>query len=240
MAKRNKVFLTVYTVSEHVMVENGTIAHDCLGSFIYRGDAIKELADHIVDQMEDSLKLRRIAIEDTDHEIKDKLVDAGVSDELIDRFFDNPFVDYFEDKIREVLVEYISDVLGSESCYVIGDSRYDIDENDVECRDGLKLWTCITSGRDDECHDREFEDPFPEVFFFEKDAVDCAIRDLKSYLGGYSKKAIQNIVNSAKDRIKKDGRFELYLNDSKIRIWDIWSTPIDIGQGCPVKRTMRR
>lgn len=232
MAKRNKVFLTVYTVSEHVLVENGTIAHDCLGSFIYRGDAIKELTDHIIDQMEDSLKLRRIAIEDTDHEIKDKLVDAGVSDELIDRFFDNPFVDYFEDKIREVLVEYISDVLGSESCYVIGDSRYDIDENDVECRDGLKLWTCITSGRDDECHDREFEDPFPEVFFFEKDAVDCAIRDLKSYLGGYSKKAIQNIVNSAKDRIKKDGHFEFYLNDSKTRIWDIWSTPIDIGQGC--------
>lgn len=233
MAKRNKVFLTVYTVSEHVLVKNGTISHDCLGSFIYRGDAIKELTDYIIDQMEDSPKLRRIAIEDTNHEIKDKLVDAGMSDELIDRFFDNPFVsDSFEDRIRKVLVKYISDVLGSESCYVIGDSRYDIDENDVECRDGLKLWTCITSGRDDESHDREFEDPFPEVFFFEKDAVDCAISDLKSYLEGYSKKAIQNIVNSAKERFKNDGHFEIDLNDSKTRIWDIWSTPIDIGQGC--------
>ncbi len=233
MAKRNKVFLTVYTISEHVLVNNGTIAHDCLGSFIYRGDAIKELTDYSIDQLEDSLKLRRIAIEDTNHEIKDKLVDAGVSDELIDRFFDNPFVsDSFEDRIRKVLAEYISDVLGSESCYVIGDSRYDIDENDVECRDGLKLWTCITSGRDEEDHDKEFEDPFPEVFFFEKDAVDCAIGNLKSYLEGYSKKEIQNIVKSAKERINKDGHFEFDLNDSKTRIWDIWSTPIDIGHGC--------
>ena len=34
MAKKSKVFLTVYTVSEHVLVKNGTISHDCLGSFI--------------------------------------------------------------------------------------------------------------------------------------------------------------------------------------------------------------
>lgn len=39
---------------------------------------------------------------------------------------------------------------------------------------------------------------------------------------------------------KNDGHFEFYLNDSKIRIWDIWSTPIDIGQGCGKIQRRRR
>ena len=236
-----KKFLTVYTVSEHVWVKNGTIAHDCLGSFIYRGDAIKELASHIVEQIESSLSLRQKAIGDTNHKIRDKLVGAGVSDESIDRFFGNPFfADNFEDKIREALVEYVSDVLGSESCYVIGGIRYDIDENDVECEDGLQLWTCITSGVDYKCHDPEFEQAFPEVFMSEGDAVDCAINDLKSHLKDYNMEGIRRIVGEAKDRINEHGHFEFDIGDSKTRIWDVWSTPMNIGQGGPVKKTKRR
>ena len=235
-----KKFLTVYTVSSYDEY-NGSLFQSVAGSYLYRGDAIRECVDLVLDQLENSQEQRELF---TDGEFGGMLEDASIdlcdAWNALEKRCSVDKDDKVSWKVLDMAREYISDLIGSDGCFFLGNARFDVDENDVECKDGLQMWTCITSGRDDENHDPEFEQAFPEVFLSEDGAVDCAIKDLKSYLEGYSKKATQNIVSSAKERIKKDGHFEFCLNDSKTRIWDVWSTPIDIGQGCPVKRNTRR
>lgn len=232
MAKKSKVFLTVYTVSS-CECYNDSMFHDVSGSYLHRGDAIRECTERVLVALENSRKYREwFTYGEFGGILKKESIDIDVAWKALENRRSLKKDDKVSQKALRMATEYISDLIGSDGCIFLDYLRFDVDENDVECSDGLKMWTCITSGRDEENHDREFEDPFPEVFLSEKDAVDCAIRDLKSYLGGYSKKAIQNIVNSAKERIKNDGHFEIDLNDSKTRIWDIWSTPIYIGQGC--------
>lgn len=238
---KKKRFLTVYTVSSNEM-HNGSLLHGVAGSYLYRGDAIRECTDMVIDTIKRSRGKCMSLIEDVD--LGEKLRDAGIDPlDACDVLEGNSVPkrgDNASRKVFEMAREYISDLLGSDGCVSIGDERFDVDENDVECSDGLQTWTCITSGRDDENHDPEFEQAFPEVFLSEDAAVECAIDDLKSCLEGYSRKEIRTIVDEAKDRINKDGHFEFDLNDSKTRIWDVWSTPIDIGQGRPVKRKTRR
>ncbi len=109
--------------------------------------------------------------------------------------------------------------------------RFDVDENDVECDDGLHLWTCITSGRDYEDGDPEWEQAFPEVFLNEEDAVNCALNDLLSCMDGYEDEEKDKELQDARDSIEKRGYYEFKLNDMKSRRWDVWSTPLDIGGG---------
>lgn len=234
-----KKFLTVYTVSS-VDEYNNSLCHNVVGSYLYRGDAIRECVDLVLNHLENSQEQREWF---TDGDFGGMLEDASIYlGDAWSAFEKRRSVDK-DDKVSwnvlDMAREYISDLIGSDGCFYLGNVRFDVDENDVECKDGLQLWTCITSGRDDENHDPEFEQAFPEVFLSEGDAVDCAINNLKSYLEGYSKEEIQTIVNEATDRINEHGHFEFDLNDSKTRIWDVWSTPMDMGQGCPVK-TMRR
>lgn len=233
-----KKFLTVYTVSS-VDEYHNSLCHNIAGSYLYRGDAIRECIDLVFSHLENSQEQREWF---TDGEFGGMLEDASI--DLCDAW--NAFEkrcsvdkdDKVSWKVLDMAREYISDLIGSDGCFFLDNVRFDVDENDVECKDGLQLWTCITSGRDDEDHDAEFEQAFPEVFLSEDAAVECAIDDLKSCLEGYSRKEIRTIVEEAKDKINENGHFEFDLNDSKTRIWDIWSTPIDIGQGR--EKTRRR
>ena len=235
-----KKFLTVYTVSLSDY-NNDSLAHNVSGSYLHRGDAIRECVNDVLTHIDCSLNLLSWFIDgEFGNVLRKESIDPDDAYKMLRDISAIRSDDKASSRVLDMAREYISDVIGSDGCFYLDNVRFDVDENDVECRDGLQLWTCITSGRDDECHDQEFEQAFPDVFLSEGDAVDCAINNLKSYLEGYSKEEIQTIVNEATDSINEHGHFEFDLNDSKTRIWDIWSTPMDIGQGCHVKRTTRR
>ena len=231
MDKKRKKFLTVYTVSS-CEYYNDSMFHDVSGSYLHRGDAIRECADRVLVALENSQRYRELF---TCGEFGEMLKKASIDVCDACRALENRNSLKKDDKVLQkalrMATDYISDLIGSDGCIFLDYLRFDVDENDVECGDGLQMWTCITSGRDDEDHDTEFEQAFPEVFLSEDAAVECAIDDLKSCLEGYSKEEVRAIVNEARERIAENGHFEFDLNDSKQRIWDIWSTPIDIGQG---------
>ena len=89
----------------------------------------------------------------------------------------------------------------------------------------------ITTGRDSVGHDPEWEQAFPEVFMSSRDAVDCAINDLMACLEGYSEQTKSDVLQEAREALDENGWYEFDLNDSTSRRWDVWSTPLDIGQG---------
>lgn len=238
MAKRNTVFLTVYTVSSSEYY-NDTLIHNVSGSYLYRGDAIRECVNDVLMHLETSQIHIGWFIEGEFGDVLRKAsIDPCDAWKVLENRSSAKECDKVSCRILDMAREYISDLIGSDGCFILDNVRFDVDENDVECKDGLQLWACLTSGRDNERHDPEFEQAFPEVFLSEDEAVDCAINDLKSYLEGYSREEIRTIVKEAKDRINDNGHFEFDINDSKTRIWDIWYAPMNIGQG--QKKTRRR
>lgn len=241
MRKKIKRFLTIYTVTMTEFSPDSGLGHITLGSYLLRGDAIRECANYIMERLELVPELRGIFLDwRSRDDIQNLAINSGMTkDECNALFCDNkicgmPIPDKFRDKLRT----YLIDMIGQDGCYYIGDAnkeqpfyRLDVDENDIECCEGLQLWTCIRSGRDDEDHDPEFENAFPEVFLSEDGAVKCAIDDLKGFLDGYSSEEARIIVSEAKERLSENGHFEFDPNDTHTVYWDIWSTPLDIGQG---------
>lgn len=240
-----KSFLTVYTVTMTDVLPRSGLRHIAtpfvIGSYISRGDAIRECADYILGKLERDPELRGMFLEgEHGKDIRNVVIESGLTDEDCDGLFCDNKVCGMEipDKVKKALRPYLVDCIGGDGCYVVGSGcssgpyfRFDVDENDVECRDGLQLWTCIRSGRDDEAHDPEFENAFPEVFLSEAGAVKCAIDDLKGFLDGYSSEEARIIVSEAKERLSEYGHFEFDSNNTHTVYWDIWSTPLDIGQG---------
>lgn len=242
--KRKSRFLTVYTVSYGEFNMKSGMTHTVAGSYLFRGDAIRECADVLINELCLCHELRKSFLGDKDHDIKGVLVRENVPAEDVEMFFENecPTRIKIPDSIKRAISPYIRDVIGSDACYKVKsftfsqgsevmEFAFDIDENDVECMDGLQLWTCITSGTDSDGHDPEWEQPFPEIFFAEDDAVECAIDDLRQCLDGYERYEKKEILDEAREDLDEKGYYEFDLNDTTSRRWDIWSTPIDIGQG---------
>lgn len=239
--KKKKKFLTVYTVSYTENSIDFGMEHNVIGSYLSRGDAIRECAGLILEKLE-SLPLMRnsflLGKGDKTKEVVELLKKSGVPRDDIASFFGDGIIKGrpMPESISGALRPYLKDVLGGESFYGVKrlglyEIRFDIDENDVECADGLQLWTCITSGADSDRHDQEFEQPFPEVFLSEEEAIECALEDLRQCLDGYGREQKTEILCEARDKLENDGYYEFDLNDSTSRRWDIWNTPIDIGQG---------
>ena len=257
--KKTKRFLTVYTASFSSVEPDWPLANLLLGTFLRRGDAIKECAEYAVEEIERRERVRNVASQD------DRVVDAlkgiGMSGEEIEELFDVQGDWSIPEKPREAICSLISDIIGGHGCFILQSGcgrfefRFDVDESAVEGNGGLRLWTCITSGIDDSrqdpeweqaykarrwerlsgtddgCHDAEWEQAFPEVFLTEKDAVHCALDGIMQCLDGYSLKEKKSIIAEAKNRIAEYGHFEFDLNDHKQRRVDVWSTPLDIGGG---------
>lgn len=226
-----KSFLTVYTVTQSELYQDGVV-HCTAGSWLRRGDAIRECADLIIKHLENCPHMRIAASEEADmgekNSMKEALLEKVDADE-IGRFFDDGME--ISTKLRKALRSYLVDVIGGAGYFVCANHSFDVDENDVECSEGLQLWTCIRSGIDSEQHDPEFEQAYPEVFLSRQAAVGCMVDDLKTFLGGYEPQEEKAILAEAKERIAEHGHFEFDLNDQKQCRWDIWSTPLDIGQG---------
>lgn len=219
-------FLTVYTVTMTDMLPRFGLGHFVAGSYLSRGDAVRACADYILDQLELLPEFRGLFLEGEKHgkDLRRMAIKAGLTEKECDGLFCDNKVCGMEipDKVKKALRPYLVDCIGGDGCYIvdsgysIGPSfRFDVDENDIECRDGLQLWTCIRSGRDDEDHDPEFENAFPEVFLSEAGAVKCAIDDLKGFLDGYSSEEARIIVSEAKERLSEYGHFEFDLNDAR-------------------------
>lgn len=234
MSKKKK-FLTVYTASSTERGPNGIECHTVSGTFLTRGDAIRECARDIMFTVGARPDMRRLFVQDK--RVRKAFRDGGMTDEMIDNLTDDSMKDEdaIMDKVAISLKELIIDIIGGQSCISFGSDlvefRFDVDENDVVCADGLQLWTCITSGTDSDRHDPEFEQPFPEVFLSVEEAMECALEDLRQCLDGYGRVQKTEILCEARDKLENDGYYEFDLNDSTSRRWDIWSTPIDIGQG---------
>jgi hypothetical protein len=228
--KKTKKFLTVYTASYTWIHKRYGACHNVIGSYARRGDAIRELVDSMMHQLNSTPELREALLNDRNH---------GSSISKIVQL-DDAIEDRISDKCEAALREYFRDELGGQGCYLIEaegsnqDYRFDIDENDVEAKGGLQLWTCITSGYDDVNHDPEWEQPFPEVFLEEEDALECAMQDLKDTLQLDDRpfgNDAEVILAEARESLENDGYYEYRISDLMSRRWDIWSTPLDIGQG---------
>ena len=224
-SKKTKCFLTVYTASATVNEPDRPLSHLILGSYLSRGDAIRECADYVIQQMELRGQLRSVASED-DRIVK-VLKEAGMSEDDIESLLvDNKVCGWeVQLKLRRAMRSIIVDIIGSDSCFILKSAcgqyefRFDVDENDVVGKGGLQLWTCIRSGRDYEEHDSEFENAFPEVFLSEAGAMKCAIDDLKDFLDGYSSKEARAIVSEAKGRLREGGhRSEEHTSELQSRI----------------------
>lgn len=232
---RKKRFLTVYTTSCTERGPKGIDCHTVSGSFLTRGDAIRECARDVMFTVGSRPDMRILFVRD--ERVRKALRDGGMTDEMIENLKDDSMKDEdaIMDKAAAILKELIVDIIGGQSCMTFGSDlvefRFDVDENDVECADGLQLWTCITSGTDSDGHDPEWEQPFPEIFFAEDDAFKCAIDDLRQCLDGYGRYEKKEILDEAREDLEEKGYYEFELNDTTSRRWDIWSTPIDIGQG---------
>jgi hypothetical protein len=233
-------FATVYTVSSIDDKRDDPMAFDVIGSYVSRGDAIRECANYILERMELRPDIRVAVYLDENHKDLKKKLSENFELEWVERvltYDDNEFSwddDVGRKDLRKFLFDYMVDELGGQSCYYIyselGDEgpckfNFDVSENDVEGK--LDGWTCITSGDSDD-HDEEFEHPFPEVFLSEKEAVKCAIDYLKGCgcLNDADPKYIKDILKEARASFRRYGKYSYTLNDSKVRRWDIWYTPI--------------
>ena len=234
MSKKKK-FLTVYTASSTERGPKGIVCHTVSGTFLCRGDAIRECAKVIMFTAASRPDMLRLFVQD--ERVRKALKDGCMPDDMIDNLEDyyTEADDCIFEKAAANLSETLVDIIGGECCMTFGSDilefRFDVDENDVVCDDGLQMWTCITSGADSDRHDQEFEQPFPEVFLSEEEAIECALEDLRQCLDGYGREQKTEILCEARDRLENDGYYEFGLNDSMSRRWDIWHTPIDIGQG---------
>lgn len=225
--KKTKKFLTVYTASYTWIHKRYGACHNMIGSYARRGDAIRELVDSMMDRLNSDPEMRAALLNDRNH-------GSGIS-KIVQ--LDDATEDRISDKCEAALREYFQDELGGQGCYIIEaegsnqDYRFDIDENDVEAKGGLQLWTCITSGYDDVNHDPEWEQPFPEVFLEEEDALECAMQDLRDMMEDHQCPVAGAILAEARESLENDGCYEYRFSDLMSRRWDIWSTPLDIGQG---------
>ena len=237
MGKKIKRFLTVYTVSMDYSLPNLGIEHLVIGSYLSRGDAIRACADYILEQLERRGNMRCVA--SYDERIVDALGKIGMSNDDIERLLiDNVNGLEIPEKPKEAIRSFLVDIIGADGCFIlkddVGEYRFDVDENDVEGKGGLQLWTCITTGRDADGDDPDWCEPSPEVFLSKDEAVRCAIDDIRSVLEGRDRESVRSEIERAMGELSGetgDGFYEVEVDDSLTRRWDIWSTPLDIGDG---------
>lgn len=217
MKKTEDKRLTVYTVSLTETRGGRVTDHLALGSWLQRGNALDEASQEMLDRIRDDPWAFRTLLADKEH----------------GRILDNAMDD-------DELKEGIRDELGESSCFCISDEsmsfRIDVDENDVESLSGLETWVCVTSGVDLEGHNPEFEDAYPEVFLSHEAAIDCALRDLKLSMKG--RKGVKNVLAVAKAVLERDGKYSMMVGMLKLRRYDVWRVPINLGQGAG--KTARR
>ena len=249
MKKSEPRFLTVYTASVATADPLWPQAHLILGSFLRRGDAIRECVNHILLDIVRSQRVRLAAMKDEG--IICALKGIKMSDDEIEGLAGPQVAGWtIPERVAGAIRDNVTDAIGGEGCFILwsdgGEFEYrvDVDENDVEGKGGLQLWTCITTGKDYGNHDPEFGDPFPEVFLSEGAAMKCALDDLRVFLEGCSKEDVAVIMKDAEESLSNNGHFEFILDQHsfmevpegsapKCRRWDIWSTPLDIGNGTP-------
>lgn len=257
MAKKRRPFLTVYTVTKTTDVIEAPLTNETLGSWIRRGDAIRECTDKIMQDIVVDTRIRAAVYTDDEHpSLRTELEKAAPDDVVWSFFLDNdpaiwkansgPWeVDDNARAIASTLADYISDELGGQSCYIVQDQyigdtyRYDITENDVEGT--MEAWTCVTTGETDE-PDEDFETAFPEVFLSEKEAVKCALDDLKRYLKdkGAKPNSVKKILKEAEKSLVRCGVFQYEVLSGAVRRWDIWHTPVTLSGKLPKTSLTRR
>ena len=242
--RKGPPFATIYTVSSIDDQRDDPMDSSTIGSFVRRGDAIRECANYILDRMELRLDIRAAVYLDENHKLRDALA-KEFEGEWVERVLlgDNDNFSWEENEsyqdLKKFLFDYFVDELGGQSYYYVDATLpdqgtckfcFDVTENDVEGT--MDAWTCVTSGRTDN-EDEQFEQPFPEVFLSEKEAVKCAIDYLKNYLNDADPKYIKDVLKDARNSFRRYGKYSYTLNDSKVRRWNIWYTPIRLSGEIP-------
>lgn len=227
--------LTIYTVSHSEYVHGIGIEHNVIGSYLVRGDAIRECADLIIEKLQNLGEIRWAATFCSGGDFWRAMEKAGFKKSKVEKIFDGQGRIEFQPKFRNALKAYLVDALGDESCYILKPSgadlefRFDIDENDVQTDGGLRVWTCVTTGRKVGCEDPEFEDAFPETFLTSEDAINCALDDLEQWLDGYSDERKKSILDEAMKDLRRHSQFTFWANDTTARSWNIWTSFVGLG-----------
>ncbi len=227
--------LTVYTVSYSEYAHGLGLEHNVIGSYLVRGDAIRACADLVIEKLENRGELRWAATFCSGEDFWKAMAKAGFKKSQVEKFFDLRDRVDFPKKFRTALKTYLVDAIGDEACYVLGPSnanlkfRFDVDENDVQTDGGLRVWTCVTTGKRIGADDPEFEDAFPETFLTSEDAINCALDDLEQWLDGYSDEQKKSVLEEAMKGLRRNSRFEFWTNDTTCRAWNIWTSFVGLG-----------
>ena len=260
MAKKGRPFLTVYTVVRTFDTVNqcGSSNSDTIGSWIRRGNAIRECSTEIMKCIVLDCYVREAVYNDENHPELRGMLDSVAPADVVKSFFEDNDPAIWQAKtspweandharaIAKALVEYIEDELGGQGFYYVyyeaygpANYKFDILENDVEGT--MDAWTCVTSGETDE-PDEDFEIAFPEVFLSEKEAVKCAIDDLARYLKdkGAKPSSVKKTLEKAEKSLGRCGVFQYEVLSGAVRRWDIWHTPITLSGELPKMSLTRR
>lgn len=212
-----------------------------IGSFVRRGDAIRECANYILDRMELRQDIRAAVYLDENHKLRDALA-KEFEGEWVERVLlgDNDNFSWEENEsyqdLKKFLFDHFVDELGGQSCYYVdavlkdeGHCLFDFNVTENDVKGTMDAWTCVTSG----IYNKGDQFTVPKVFLSKKEAFNCAIEDLKQYLEGGEDDYIKSVLKDAKADFKKFGRFCYHLNDDVMRRWDIWYTPIVLSGKIP-------
>ena len=227
--------IPIYTVSCSEYVHGIGVEHNVIGSYLVRGDAIRECADLIIEKLENLAELRWVASFCSGGDFWRAMEKAGFKKPEVEKIFDGKGRIEFQPKFKNALNAYLVDALGDESCYIIKPSgadlefRFDVDENDVLTDGGLRIWTCVTTGKKVGCGDPEFEDAFPVTFLTSEDAINCALDDLEQWLDGYSDEQKKSILDEAMKDLRRHGQYTFWANDTTARYWGIWTSLVGLG-----------
>lgn len=191
--------MTIYTVISVDELDMEPIDYNIAGSYVRRGDALRECAKYILERAGMRCDLEHMLLHDENH--KD-----------------------FPRRGKKKRLEYLLDVLGSDGYYCIycegyGSFHFSVYENDVEG----EFYELVTWG-DSDLEDPCFTTPGCEVFTDKALALLAAAnyaRDLICQYNGNSKERAQKEANEIARALDEDGEFMLPLDDGTAVHWKL-------------------
>lgn len=181
--------MTVWTVSSTDDVPGEPVANFTVGSYLSRGEALRQCADYILERAGCREDIRRALAHDENHPD-------------------------FPKRGAKRQRGYLVDELGGQGCYYVcsGDLvfHFDVDENGVEG----ELWHTVTWG-DSDTEDPEFTTPWPETFTSEEAAVKNFYRYALDLTWGRERKVPAGLKSFVYDALRKQGKCQVGLGDGR-------------------------
>lgn len=196
--------MTIYTVISVDELDMEPIDYNIAGSYVRRGDALRECAKYILERAGMRCDLEHMLLHDENH--KD-----------------------FPRRGKKKRLEYLVDRLGGDSCYCIycegyGSFHFSVFENEAKG----EVFSLVTWG-DSDIEDPAFTTPTGESYDSEDSAVESAESYAFELLMEYkykSDKAARNEARRIGRTLRKDGEARLDLDDGAAVHWKLDHRPL--------------